>query len=219
MTFLGYLLLILNINLPNHRPAISGIDVIVNDINEPYTQANIEEIANIKVMLNDDDITNKLFLFEDEYINNENKVGIFKQTYRITMNHIVGDSKYEHHYDYVLTIYNIDLKVDVTTINVETTINNYLLESDLVKIIEEKLAINVFSIKELSSNYYNDNKEGIFTIEYLITNFTNQQKRVDIVVNVKSVEAKFNTKIIVIICLIVLVAIIILLNILKRRRG
>lgn len=218
LAFFIILSLLFNFNLTNHRLAISGEDVIFNDINNAYSQSEIAEIASIKVMFNGKDITDNLILYENNYLGNENNVGMYTQIYRITVNNNFEGEMIETTYEYVLTIYNSDLKVKTYELNTNVMLGNYLTVEDFRKLINNELNITVRNIEEISNNYQGSEHSGSYYVDYLVTDANNRKVKVTININVIEEETIIPIKFIIIATSTLLVVAIIIINIIKRRK-
>lgn len=218
MRIVFYLWLIFN-QLPNHRPAISGVDLIINDINNPYSQQEIRQIANIVVMKNGEDITNELVLIDDEYLNNETKLGYFKQTYQITNREFDGNDYFDVIYQYVLTIYNINESIDYQEIIIKTDPLNYLSIADIINYLEEDLNLDVFKYEVTNNDYFDSGIEGDFYIELIITNRKNEKQHLRIqIASYYPSKEKTNMKYIVLGIIFSLVVLIVSVSLIKRRK-
>lgn len=178
MFFLFVLIFSFNFNTNlNERPGESNKDVLVNDVNNPFTQKQIESITKLKVY--DDslgDISDYIILYEDEYRGNENKEGMFKQTYKLNLN--------DYDLSYVLTIYNINFnsfdRVELFEIN--TTVEKYLTDEEIIKKIATHYNIKVFNYEIISSNYYENVANGSYELNYIIR--TTNNEKINVVVNI-----------------------------------
>lgn len=178
MFFLFVLIFSFNFNTNlNERPGESNKDVLINDVNNPFTQKQIESITKLKVY--DDslgDISDYIILYGDEYRGNENKEGMFKQTYKLNLN--------DYDLTYVLTIYNINFnsfdRVELFEIN--TTVEKYLTDEEIIKKIATHYNIKVFNYEIISSNYYENVANGSYELNYIIR--TTNNEKINVVVNI-----------------------------------
>lgn len=198
------------------RVAISGKDTIVNDINKPYSQEEIVSIAKIKVFdENNNDITNLLKLKEDNYQNNKNRKGVFKQVYSINL--------YDEEYLYILNIYNVDLLLNNFTCNIQIYNLRRMNINEIIELVEEQnqIIINQFNIIE--DNYSNNfNKEGTYLLRLKIS--TNKGEEQELLINIDVVLGKESSSTILIIIgtivgIIILGATSIYFFVYKRRRN
>lgn len=84
------------------RPAISGKDTIINNIDRPYTLDQIKQIAELRAIdAYYGDLTDDIKIVTDNYTANKSKVGQFTITYRVTNGSNLST-------DYVLTVSNYD---------------------------------------------------------------------------------------------------------------
>ncbi|HHT55854.1 MAG TPA: DUF5011 domain-containing protein [Acholeplasma sp.] len=89
------------------KPAISGDDVVLNNIEKPYTIEQIKEIINLQAHdAYDGDLTNKIVVEKDNYSENKNIVGMFKILFSVT-----NSSKVKTTYE--LTVKNQDFDAPV----------------------------------------------------------------------------------------------------------
>ena len=144
----------------NLKPAISGVDTIINNVSNPYTLEEIKEYANLKSFDEyDGDITNKIKIKEDTYSNNKNILGTFYLLFEST-------NSYGLSTEYKLLIYNKDFDKpvisgpDSTTIsyknelNIEELLNKFTVSDNY----DKNLKINI------ESNNYQKNKVGTYDI-------------------------------------------------------
>lgn len=219
MKFVFYFGLLFNF-LPNHRPAISGADIIVNNINKPYSQNEIDRIANIIVLKNGEDLTNQLVLIENEYLNNERNLGYYKQTYQITIEEFDGKSYFDVVYQYVLTIYNLsEIKEnDILQITIKTNPDKYLSLNEIIEHLSKELDDNIFRYEVISSNYFDNGLEDSFLIELIITNRKNEKQLIEITISsYYEVKEQRNVKFFILVILVISTIIFIIIK-LKRRK-
>lgn len=218
MRFVFYLWLIFN-QLPNHKPAISGVDLIINDINNPYSQQEINAIADIIVIKSGEDITNELVLVEDEYLNNERTLGYFKQIYEIVVLEFDGKEYYNISYRYVLTILNISFNNEYEDILINTNPDKYLSINDILKYLEEELKYEIFQHEIVSNDYFDNGTEGDYLIELIITNKKNKKQHLKI--NIASYfeeEKAMDFKFILLSAILGLIGLIIIVSLVIRRK-
>lgn len=223
--FLMILMMILsltNVKAANIRVGISGEDTIVNDINNPYNQAEIDSIANIRVIdYMDNDITEKMIMVENGWILNEKVKGLFKQKYMVIFE--------EENYYYELNILNVDLE-DNEEGNLENKVVDITVNSDIKKsteefinIIEERLLIEVNNYLVLEDSYTgNYQKEGNYKIKLSIK--TTENQNIIVTCNVKVVTDDQNGDIgskvkLIVIIILLLLAVVMLVRFILKRRG
>lgn len=164
----------------SHRASISGKDVLINDINKPYNQSEIEIIADLKAYSDKyGDLSNYIILFEDNYINNKEEEGVYIQKYKIDLD------EYNDYY-YELLIYNINFnKADFhEEITIKTNVSNYLSEKQLINKIKKELGVDIYNYELLNSNYIDNELEGSYLQNYLITTTNNKVINVTVLIDV-----------------------------------
>lgn len=204
--------LLTNLMLSTQRPAISGQDVVVNDIKNPYNQQEITEKANLKAYIEGlGEVTNYIILVEDDYKNNSNKEGVFEQKY------IVNINGYEDYY-YVLLIYNVNFNQfdKLETIKVSSTTNVFLTESTIITKIIEELHIKIFNYQLIEGDYSEESDVGKYYQSYLIT--TTNRERINVLVEVNVYENENTNAYLIIGVGVIAVFAITLIVIIKRKR-
>lgn len=196
------------------KPGESNEDVLINDINNPYTQEEIYSIANIKAYdENLGDITNYIILTYDEYKNNETKEGLYIQTYEIDIENI--NEKYN------LIIYNVNFKEYdyIETIELDTYKNKYLSESEILTNIIKKFNIKIYKYELIQSNYLKNSKTGTYYNEYIIQTTNNDKINILVKINVKDNRQNNQTLIYTSIIIFILIIILVIFKIYKKRRS
>lgn len=202
-----------SINLSDtHKPGESYKDVLINDVNKPFTQTEIERLAGLKVYdENMVDLSHYIVLTDDEYANNRTKEGIFKQTYTLNLK--------DYDLDYVLTIYNVDFnKFDlIEVIKIQTKTNRFLDERAILYEVIKELNIKVYKYELKDSNYERDVSVGKYYQTYIIT--TTNNEKINVLVEVDVSRSKNSLQIIIMGVLILSLAAIITLKVIKRIKG
>lgn len=155
------------------RPAISGEDVIFNNIDNPYTIEQIKNIADLKVF--DPyygDITSQIQISKDNYSQNKHETGSFPIEFTVTNPSNITTT-------YILTILNCDQTPPVITglsnsaISYKTVIKN----SDII----EKYAItdnhDANLLLALEKTNYVASKIGTFTFDLVVEDKAGNQSR------------------------------------------
>lgn len=94
---------------PTHRPAVSGKDSVINNIDTPYTLEQITSIANIIAIDEyDGDVSDSIEIVDENYTGNENIPGTYTITYLATNSVNLST-------DYQLKVINRDLTKPVIT--------------------------------------------------------------------------------------------------------
>lgn len=205
------ILLLTNLLSATHRIGISGQDVVINDINKPYNQNEIQELANLRAFIHEfGEVTNYIILVENNYENNEKKEGVYEQKYTIDL------EGYQEYY-YVLLIYNINFnKSDsVETIEIVSTPNNFLSENDIISEIIKKLNIKIYNYQLIEGNYDESSSNGTYYQTYLVT--TTNRERINVLVEIK-VSNKNNNYLYLGIGILIVVTIITIIIFSKRKR-
>jgi len=205
------ILLLTNLLSATHRIGISGQDVVINDINKPYNQNEIQELANLRAFTHEfGEVTNYIILVENNYENNEKKEGVYEQKYTIDL------EGYQEYY-YVLLIYNINFnKSDsVETISIVSTPNNFLSENNIISEIIKKLNIKIYNYQLIEGNYDESSSNGTYYQTYLVT--TTNGERINVLVEIK-VSNKNNNYLYLGIGILIVVTIITIIIFSKRKR-
>lgn len=167
-----------NIHASELKPAISGVDTILNDISNPFTQDEISLISSIKVIdENNNDYTKDLRLIKDEWGRNKTKLGLYVQTYEVIVNEVS--------YTYKLNIYNISLEKESKQGSLDVKIEDYKTISSIIEEIEklEKITIKKYSI--INDGYsMNMDKVGSYKITLSVITNSNQEKVLEYLINV-----------------------------------
>lgn len=177
---------------------MSGKDVVINDINNPYTQQQILEITNLKAHIDElGDVTDYIVLIEDNYKNNINKEGIYEQKY------IVNLEGFEDYY-YILLINNINFNESdkFETIQISLSNKDNLNENKIISEIINQLNIKIYNYQLIDSNYDdNDINLGSYYQSYLIT--TTSREKLNVLVEINVIENKnYQTPILIVTLLV-----------------
>lgn len=183
-----------NIYASTLKVGISGQDTIINNINKPYTQEQIQSIANITVLDSSlNDITSKLILSNDEWSANKNIKGVFQQEYSVSLN--------EEVYYYKLNILNVDFtdqdEDDQTEIPNKPIIIRLNSEyrrplTELIQLIEEQINIEILDYIVIEDNYTTKyNVIGKHKVKIRINN--NPKNIYEILIDVYEQENKSKT--------------------------
>lgn len=192
------ILLLTSLLTSTHRSAVSGKDVVINDINNPYTQQQILEITNLKANIDElGDVTDYIVLIEDNYKNNINKEGIYEQKY------IVNLEGFED-YCYILLINNINFNESdkFETIQISLSNKDNLNENKIISEIINQLNIKIYNYQLIDSNYDdNDINLGSYYQSYLIT--TTSREKLNVLVEINVIENKnYQTPILIVTLLV-----------------
>lgn len=192
------ILLLTSLLTSTHRSAVSGKDVVINDINNPYTQQQILEITNLKAHIDElGDVTDYIVLIEDNYKNNINKEGIYEQKY------IVNLEGFEDYY-YILLINNINFNESdkFETIQISLSNKDNLNENKIISEIINQLNIKIYNYQLIDSNYDdNDINLGSYYQSYLIT--TTSREKLNVLVEINVIENKnYQTPILIVTLLV-----------------
>lgn len=192
------ILLLTSLLTSTHRSAVSGKDVVINDINNPYTQQQILEITNLKANIDElGDVTDYIVLIEDNYKNNINKEGIYEQKY------IVNLEGFEDYY-YILLINNINFNESdkFETIQISLSNKDNLNENKIISEIINQLNIKIYNYQLIDSNYDdNDINLGSYYQSYLIT--TTSREKLNVLVEINVIENKnYQTPILIVTLLV-----------------
>ncbi|MDY0278525.1 MAG: DUF5011 domain-containing protein [Acholeplasma sp.] len=175
-------------NMRDHKPSISGKDMIINNIDTPYTLDKIKSIANLKAIDEvDGDITSKIKIIKDEYSSNMKSIGTWVITYQVT-------NSFNKSTVYDLIIKNMDLTKPIITgpdtisfgykemIDKEDILKNYSYSDN----VDENLEISI------SSDRYEPNKVGEynFTIS-AIDESNNQGTKVIVLKLIDNIKPQF----------------------------
>lgn len=144
------------------KPALSGKDTVINNIDRPYTTAQIRSLANLKAYDDyDHDITNKITIKEDKYTPNNTKLGTFQITFTVT--NTMGLST-----DYVLNVRNMDFTKPIITGPTTKTIN-YKTSFDIEE-IKSQIVVSDNSGEEVpllsKDNNYVKDVPGTYTFNF-----------------------------------------------------
>lgn len=197
--------------ISTHRVAISGQDVVINNINSPFKQEEIYEIADLRAFSDElGDLTDYIVLVEDNYKENEKKEGIYKQTYKINL------EQFSDVY-YVLLIYNIDFnKSDIfETISINLKNNEKLSENQIILEIIKQLNIKIYNYQLIDSTYEQESIEGNYYQTYLIT--TTNREKINVLVEINVIK-KHNFNLFITMGVII-VAVGVIIIILKRKKA
>ena len=147
------------IPVPTERPAISGQDTVINNVDSPYTESEIRAIAIKKVTdAYDGDITDLVVVTEDNYTASKNKVGTFTITYSVTNSSNLTST-------FIVNVLNRDFVNPVitgeptSTVSYKTKVTN---EDIIAKYSANDNYDGVIGLVITSSNY-EANKLGTFT--------------------------------------------------------
>lgn len=145
-----------------HRPAITGKDTIINNIDNPYTVEQIKSLANLKAYDDyDKDITSQIETEIDLYTENNTTLGTFKITFKV-MNTAKLITRYE------LNVKNMDFTKPVITGPKNLTIT-YKDDFDIENIKKDiKVTDNsneVLALIDVDSNYI-QKKPGTYTFNF-----------------------------------------------------
>lgn len=181
----------------NVKPAISGIDSVVNNIDKPYTIEEIRNIINLHAFDEyDGDITSKIVIKNDNYTPNKNKVGVFDvefsvtntsnltTTYKVNIVNkdftkpvITGPDELEYSYKEQITLEEIKNLYSATD-NYDTNINIQINQVDITNVGSYTLEV----IAKDSSN--NETKKAILLniiddVKPVITDLTDGQIKIN----------------------------------------
>lgn len=197
----------------DHKEANSYEDVIINDINNPFTLEEIENIIDLKVYHNYyGDLTNFIEREYDNYTINIDKEGIFNISYKLEYENI---KEY-----YVVLIYNIDLSKynKFERIDLETTLGKHLEDYEILNKILEKLNVKIYSYEVIESNYINSNSVGKYYKSFILRTTNNEV--INVLVEIDVLKESENNLIIISIVSVIAILIItsVSLKIIKKRR-
>lgn len=141
------------------RPAISGRDVLINNIETPYNNDEIKEISNLMAFdAYDGNLTDKITLVEDNYLANKIIPGVWIQTYEVT-------NSLGYKTTYTLTIQNIDSKSPVISGpgSSNSSYKTVVTHGDILSLytVSDKDPIDL-EFKVINDNYVT-NKIGTYT--------------------------------------------------------
>lgn len=213
-----FIILLFNFSISNNqRPSISGSDTLINDINKPFTQKEVDELINLSAYdYYDGDLTNKINLIVDNWSDNKNVVGNFQQHYSVT-----NSNNFET--TYILNIYNIDFAIkNEIDINILSLDNKQTTIYEIIKEIEQKIQdpiLNYSIVEDSYSSNYND--LGNYLIILSVNTKSKQTILINCYINVTKFEQSTFQKSKDLILLVVFVGVIItptIFLIRKRRK-
>ncbi|VEU80470.1 hypothetical protein [Haploplasma axanthum] len=145
------------------KPAISGKDLIVNNVSKPYTQNEILKISELTAKDDyDGDMTKKIKIIRNEWLGNEQKIGIYEQEYSVTNSAGLTTN-------YILKIKNQDFdapkiegpKSEVISYTKKITREEIKNKFKVTDNIDDKLNI------EIQSDNFVNNKLGKYTFNLI----------------------------------------------------
>lgn len=158
----------------NYKAAVTGKDIIINNVSNPYTIEQIFQIANIKAIdPYDGDITHQIELINDTYSSNKNKVGQFSLHYQVT-------NSAELTTTYVLTIYNVDITKPIITGPLTQTISyrQQLTIEDIIAMYTVEDNVDTSLTLQLEETNYIENKVGEFYFIFSATDSSNNKAEI-----------------------------------------